>query len=257
MAVAVSAAAASPLAMPALRIARMLSSCCWSIHGCGLVLAHASRAVMHVFVWAGASALATNVHRIGHAALGFGRPQRCWRSLRMRARLELAWLPDTPPPATAVPTTLRLGPHQADISAFHVRKVPLASLGAGSGASRVRYRTLNPVKYRHHGRDYPLPDPYLTYSGLLRRYLALAPELPGNSTPTASANCPAASWCTGTTSAARASPGTDGAARASSAGSSSDSRTIADRSPGACSPRSTTSPQSPASATAPPTASVP
>jgi integrase/recombinase XerD len=33
-----------------------------------------------------ASALATNVHRIGHAALGFGRPQRCWRSLRMRAR---------------------------------------------------------------------------------------------------------------------------------------------------------------------------
>ena len=35
---------------------------------------------------ASASALATNVHRIGHAALGFGRPQRCWRSLRMRAR---------------------------------------------------------------------------------------------------------------------------------------------------------------------------
>ena len=33
-----------------------------------------------------ASALTTNVHRVGHAALGFGRPQRCWRSLRMRAR---------------------------------------------------------------------------------------------------------------------------------------------------------------------------
>jgi hypothetical protein len=33
-----------------------------------------------------ASALATNVHRVSHAALGFGRPQRCWRSLRMRAR---------------------------------------------------------------------------------------------------------------------------------------------------------------------------
>ncbi len=33
-----------------------------------------------------ASALATNVHRVGYAALGFGRPQRCWRSLRMRAR---------------------------------------------------------------------------------------------------------------------------------------------------------------------------
>jgi len=33
-----------------------------------------------------ASALTTNVHRVNHAALGFGRPQRCWRSLRTRAR---------------------------------------------------------------------------------------------------------------------------------------------------------------------------
>jgi hypothetical protein len=33
-----------------------------------------------------ANALATNVHRFGHAALGFGRPQRCWRSLRIQAR---------------------------------------------------------------------------------------------------------------------------------------------------------------------------
>jgi hypothetical protein len=33
-----------------------------------------------------ASALAANVDRLGQAALGFGRPQRCWRSLRMRAR---------------------------------------------------------------------------------------------------------------------------------------------------------------------------
>ncbi|HET6185552.1 MAG TPA: formyltransferase family protein [Trebonia sp.] len=32
------------------------------------------------------SAVATNVHRFGHAALGLGWPRRCWRSLRMRAR---------------------------------------------------------------------------------------------------------------------------------------------------------------------------
>jgi hypothetical protein len=43
MAVTVSAAAVSPLAMPALRITPMLTSCCWSVHGCGLVRAHASR----------------------------------------------------------------------------------------------------------------------------------------------------------------------------------------------------------------------
>jgi hypothetical protein len=41
------------------------------------------------------SALATNVHRHGYAALGFGRPQRCWRSLRMRARSR-RWAARTP-----------------------------------------------------------------------------------------------------------------------------------------------------------------
>ena len=43
-------------------------------------------AVLDLLSEAAASALATNVHRVSHAALGFGRPQRCWRSLRMRAR---------------------------------------------------------------------------------------------------------------------------------------------------------------------------
>jgi hypothetical protein len=40
----------------------------------------------HLGLVQAASAVATNVDRVGHAALGFGRPQRCWRSLRMRAR---------------------------------------------------------------------------------------------------------------------------------------------------------------------------
>jgi hypothetical protein len=92
------------------------------------------------------------------------------------SRLELAWLPDTPPPATVVPTTLRLGPHHVDITSFRAQKLPLASLGTGTGANRARYRAVSPAKHRHHGRDYPLPDPYLTYSGLIRRYLALDPE---------------------------------------------------------------------------------
>jgi hypothetical protein len=45
--------------------------------------------------YASSSALATKVHRVGHAALGLGRPQRCWRSLRMRARSR-RWAASTP-----------------------------------------------------------------------------------------------------------------------------------------------------------------
>jgi hypothetical protein len=35
------------------------------------------------------------IHRLGYAASGFGRPQRCWRSLRMRARSR-RWAASTP-----------------------------------------------------------------------------------------------------------------------------------------------------------------
>jgi hypothetical protein len=41
------------------------------------------------------SALATKVLRAGHAALGLGRPQRCWRPLRMQARPR-RWAASTP-----------------------------------------------------------------------------------------------------------------------------------------------------------------
>jgi len=43
-------------------------------------------AVRRRYRWPEASAVTANVGRVGHAALGLGRPQRCWRSLRMRAR---------------------------------------------------------------------------------------------------------------------------------------------------------------------------
>jgi hypothetical protein len=105
------------------------------------------------------------------------------------SRLTLTWLPDDPPPAAVIPAKLRLGPHHVEVTALHMHTIPLAGLGAGASASRVRYSTLSPTKFRHHGRDYPLPDPYLIYTTLLRRYRALhphtgehhpAPELPRN-----------------------------------------------------------------------------
>jgi len=73
--------------------------------------------------------------------------------------LTLAWLPDTPPPVTAIPAALRLGPRTVPVTAFGSDLTPLADLGTGTSAGRVRYRAVSPTHLRHHGRDYPLPDP--------------------------------------------------------------------------------------------------
>jgi hypothetical protein len=93
------------------------------------------------------------------------------------ATLALVWLPDEPPPATVTPTTLRLGPCHGEVTAFRVTKTLLAGLGCGATPGRVRLRALSPTKFRHHGRDYPLPDPHLTYHGLARRVSALSPGI--------------------------------------------------------------------------------
>jgi CRISPR-associated endoribonuclease Cas6 len=93
-----------------------------------------------------------------------------------RSTLTLSWLSDDPAPATVIPTTFQLGPNHTNVTGLHMRKTPLADLGASPTGSRVTYRVLSPTKFRHHGRDYPLPDPYLTYNSLARRYRALSPD---------------------------------------------------------------------------------
>lgn len=91
-------------------------------------------------------------------------------------RLTLAWLRDDPPPATVVPTALRLGPRHVDVIAFRADKTPLNTLGGTSTAHRIHFEVTSPTKFRHNGSDYPLPDPYLTYAGLARRLHVLSPN---------------------------------------------------------------------------------
>lgn len=90
------------------------------------------------------------------------------------SRLTLTWLRPDPPPTAAVPTALRLGPHQTDVTAFRSTKIPL-TVDAPVGNRRVTFDVRSPATFRHNGSDYPLPDPYLTFSGLARRLLATNP----------------------------------------------------------------------------------
>jgi CRISPR-associated endoribonuclease Cas6 len=95
--------------------------------------------------------------------------------LDLGTRLTLTWLPDDPPPPAVIPTRLRLGSAQVEVTGFRMHKAALDTIGANLAGGRVRFRTSSPVKFRHHGRDYPLPDPHLTFAGLARRWQRLHP----------------------------------------------------------------------------------
>ncbi|KXK58999.1 hypothetical protein AWW66_26580 [Micromonospora rosaria] len=82
----------------------------------------------------------------------------------------LTWLPDTPPPVTVLPEQLRLGSRKYDVTGAQMRRTPLEHLADVTPGRRVRLAVTTPAKFRQHGRDYPLPDPYLIYSTLARRF---------------------------------------------------------------------------------------
>ncbi|RKN33828.1 CRISPR system precrRNA processing endoribonuclease RAMP protein Cas6 [Micromonospora musae] len=92
-----------------------------------------------------------------------GPPDKC-------AGVILSWLPDTPPPATGIPQRLRFGAHWCEVTEARIQRIPLERLTDSVPARRVRLMVTTPAKFRQHGRDYPLPDPYLIYSTLARRF---------------------------------------------------------------------------------------
>ncbi|GGM66662.1 hypothetical protein GCM10011608_59980 [Micromonospora sonchi] len=82
----------------------------------------------------------------------------------------LNWLPDTSPPVAALPERLRFGAHWCEVTGAQMRRIPLDRLADTAQGRRVRLAVVTPAKFRQHGRDYPLPDPYLIYSTLARRF---------------------------------------------------------------------------------------
>ncbi|WP_204293226.1 CRISPR system precrRNA processing endoribonuclease RAMP protein Cas6 [Micromonospora gifhornensis] len=92
-----------------------------------------------------------------------GPPDKC-------AGVVLTWLPDTPPPVAAPPERLRFGARWCEVTGAQMRRIPLDRLAERTPGRRVRLAVVTPAKFRQHGRDYPLPDPYLIYSTLARRF---------------------------------------------------------------------------------------
>lgn len=91
--------------------------------------------------------------------------------------LAMTWLPDTTPPTVNVPAQIRLGNATRAVNGMRRRVTPADRLGQHLNGRRIRFTVSTPAHLRHHGRDYPLPDPYLIYTSLARRHSTAFPKI--------------------------------------------------------------------------------
>jgi CRISPR-associated endoribonuclease Cas6 len=89
------------------------------------------------------------------------------------ARLTLCWLDDSATPQIEIPNKLRFGHRQISVVTHGTQTIPYAIVESPRPQRRVRFQMISPTIFRHRDMDWPLPDPYVMFSSLGRRYLAL------------------------------------------------------------------------------------
>lgn len=105
-----------------------------------------------------------------------GQHDAAWKSFAVRqlgpaeacVGVRLTWLCDATGPEPVVPRQLRLGATTVEVAEATITRPSLAGSAVSQGR-RVRLNFTEPTVFRFHGRDLPLPDPYLVYSSLARR----------------------------------------------------------------------------------------
>lgn len=90
-------------------------------------------------------------------------------------RIVYTWLGAEPPPGQTPPRTVKINGDLVPTIACRVARIPYQRLEAGAPMRRAALVVTTPAKFRHNGRDYPLPDPHITFSSLGRHYLKLRP----------------------------------------------------------------------------------
>lgn len=89
------------------------------------------------------------------------------------ARITLCWLDDTATPRVEIPEKIHFGPQQIPVLAHGNRTIPYGAIESARPGRRARFEMTSPTVFRHRDMDWPLPDPYIAFSSLGRRYLAL------------------------------------------------------------------------------------
>ena len=89
--------------------------------------------------------------------------------------LRLIWLDDRNVPRIGDREKLHVGEQEIAVAGTHRTTVPYEDIETGPLTTALRWVVRTPALFRHNGHNYPLPDPYVVFASLARRYRLYRP----------------------------------------------------------------------------------
>lgn len=87
----------------------------------------------------------------------------------------LTWLDDHNTPAVHPPALILAGEEKIPLAELHETTCDYEEIEAGPSTTELTFTVSTPALFKHSGYNYPLPDPYITFASLARRYRTYRP----------------------------------------------------------------------------------
>lgn len=91
-------------------------------------------------------------------------------------RLTLVWLDDHARPPEDLPDALQVGAEKIPAAMIHETVTAYEEIEAARLVTDLDLSVHTPALFKHNNHNYPLPDPYVMFSSLARRYQAHQPK---------------------------------------------------------------------------------
>jgi hypothetical protein len=88
----------------------------------------------------------------------------------------LTWLDDRNVPVVRLPELIVVGDEKIALGKIQESAYDYDEIEAAPAATGLGFTVSTPALFKHHGYNYALPDPYVTFASLARRYRAYRPE---------------------------------------------------------------------------------
>ncbi|RKS68245.1 CRISPR-associated endoribonuclease Cas6 [Actinomadura pelletieri DSM 43383] len=91
-------------------------------------------------------------------------------------QITLTWLDDRKPPAPHIPERVEVGDETIPVADVLETTHGYDQIESTPPTIELRFVMWTPTLFRHNGHNYPLPDPYVTFASLARRYRTYRPH---------------------------------------------------------------------------------
>lgn len=88
----------------------------------------------------------------------------------------LTWLDDRQSPTPHIPDLLPVGSETIPVDSVRETEHSYDRIETTPPAAELRFTMGTPTLFKHNGHNYPLPDPYVTFASLARRYRTYRPN---------------------------------------------------------------------------------